>query len=159
MPSKIGPGGRRGFTLLELMISVMIVGAIAVLSIPAFSSFMLSWKLKGEAQQLAAALRAARSAAVMKNINTVFTFNPNDRTYSYFEDNDRDGARDSNEFQSATYRLVPQVVIAAHTLPGTSLTFGPMGNTRVDGSLTLRAAHNRIKTIRVYGGTGNVTID
>jgi prepilin-type N-terminal cleavage/methylation domain-containing protein len=159
MPRTIGPRYTGGFTLAELVIAIMIMGVIAVLSVPAVAPFLQSWKLKGEAQQMASVLRSARSAAVMKNINAVFTFNPASGTYSYFEDNDRDGTRDLNEFQSATFRLVPQVTIAAFTLPGTSLTFGPMGNTRANGALTLQAAHNRSRTIRVFSGTGNVTVD
>ena len=159
MSPVIVPRNSRGFTLMELMIAIMIAGSIIILSVPSFNSIRLSWRLRGETQQMAAVLRAARSTAVMKNITTVFTFNPNNRTYSYFEDRDRDGARDNDEYQSATYRLVPQVRMAAYTLPGTSLSFGPMGNTKASGSITLMTSHNRFRTIWVYGGTGNVTVD
>jgi hypothetical protein len=82
-----------------------------------------------------------------------------DRTFFYFEDSDRDGVRDNNEYRSAIYRLIPQIIFAAHTLSGTTLTFGPMGNTRANGSITLRNTRNSTKIIRIYGGTGNVTID
>lgn len=149
----------RGFTLAEMMIVILIIGLISALALPGYSRFLQSWKLNGEAEQFAATLRTARSAAIMKNLNAVFTFNVNNRTFLYFEDNDRDGVRDNNEYRSATYRLIPQIAFAAHTLSGTTLTFGPMGNTAANGSITLRNTRNSIKIIRIYGGTGNITID
>jgi prepilin-type N-terminal cleavage/methylation domain-containing protein len=149
----------RGFTLAELMIVILIIGLITALSLPGYSRFLQSWKLNGEAEQFAATMRTARSAAIMKNLNAVFTFNVNARTFFYFEDNDRDGIRDNNEYQSATYRLIPQIEFAAHTLSGTTLTFGPMGNTSANGSITLRNTRKSTKIIRIYGGTGNITID
>ena len=39
------------------------------------------------------------------------------------------------------------------------LTFGSKGNTRETGSITFRNLNNITKQIRIYGGTGNVTID
>lgn len=149
----------RGFTLAELMIVILIIGLITALALPGYSHFLQSWKLSGEAEQFASTLRTARSVAVMKNLNAVFTFNVNNRTFFYFEDADRDGIRDNTEYRSATYRLIPQIVFAAHTLSGTTLTFGPMGNTSANGSITLRNTRNNTKVIRIYGGTGNITID
>jgi type IV fimbrial biogenesis protein FimT len=152
-------GAARGFTLVELMITISIIGILAVLSLPAYSKFTQNWKLGGEADQFAGVLRAARSAAVMKNIDVVFTFDRNNGTYSYFEDKDRDGIRDAGEYRSAVYHFTSGIVISAYTLPAQTLIFGSMGNTRDSGSITLRNTNDRTRTIRVYGGTGNVTVE
>ena len=150
---------RAGFTLIELMVSILIIGLVAVLSVPMYGRFSQNWKLNGEAQQFAAALRTARSAAVMKNISTVFVFDTDNNEYFFFEDEDRDGARDANEYRSATYELYEGIVITAHTLSTTTLTFGHLGNTRESGSITLRNNNNNIKAVRIFGGTGNITVD
>ncbi len=150
---------KAGFTLVELMVTVCIIGLIAVLSIPGFTRFRQSWKLNGEADQIASTIRAARAAAVMKSINAIFTFDMDNSTFFYFEDNDRDGTRDSDEYRSATYDLDPAIVFSASTLPGTTLTFGSMGNTPNSGIITLRNTYNRTRNIRVYGGTGNIAVD
>jgi len=149
----------RGFTLTELMIGITIFGLIAVLSVPNYNRFMMGWRLNGETQQLASALRTARSSAVMKNIDVVFTFDVDTNTYSWFEDMNRNGSIDNGEYESAEYDLGETVEISAHTLSSTTLTFGSKGNTRESGSITLRNPLNDVKSVRIFGGTGNVTVD
>jgi Tfp pilus assembly protein FimT len=141
------------------MITVLILGLVAVLALPTYGRFVQDWKLNGEADQFAAALRAARSAAVMKNIDVVFTFDMDNNTYSYFEDENGNGVRDNSEYRSAVFELYHGITITAHTFTGTTLTFGSRGNTRDSGSITLRNAYNRNKSIRIFGGTGNIKVD
>ena len=148
-----------GFTLTELMITILILGLVAALAMPTYGRFMQDWKLSGEADQFASALRTARSSAVMKNIDAVFTFDMDNNTYFYFEDDNRNGVRDHGEYRSDVFRLYNGIVIAGHTLSSRTLTFGRMGNTRESGSITLRNANNNIRTVRIFGGTGNITID
>lgn len=143
---------------MELMISVSIMGLIAVLSVPGFNRFMQSWKLQGDANQFATVLRTARAAAVTKNINVVFTFDTDADTFSYYEDSDRDGSLDNGEHQSAIYSLETGIAFAGNTLSSGTLTFGSMGNTRESGTVTLRNSYNRTRTVRIFGGTGNITI-
>ena len=150
---------RKGFTLVELMISVSIMGLIAVLSVPGFSRFLQSWKLMGDANQFAGVLRTARAAAVTKNISVVFNFDTDDETFFYYEDNDRDGSLDNNEYCSATYSLESGIGFSAHTLSSETLTFGAMGNTRESGSITIRNSYNRTRTVRIFGGTGNIIVE
>lgn len=149
----------RGFTLTELMIAITIFGLIAVLSVPNYKRFMMGWRLNGETQQLASALRTARSTAVMKNIDVVFSFDPDASTYSWYEDMNRNGNLDNGEYESAEYDLGGIIEISAHTLSSTILTFGSKGNTRESGSITLRNPLNDVKSVRIFGGTGNVTVD
>jgi prepilin-type N-terminal cleavage/methylation domain-containing protein len=149
----------RGFTLTELMIGISVIGLIAILALPNYNRFIQSWRLKGETQQFAAALRSARSAAIMKNIDVVFTFDTDASTYSYFEDSNGDGGHDASEYMSSNYELPPCISITAFTLSNPTLTFGSKGNTRESGTITLRNLENNTMNIRIYGGTGNITID
>ena len=148
-----------GFTLTELMIAILILGLIAVLSLPGYGRFMQNWKLNGEAEQFASALRTARASAVMKNMDVVFSFDEDNGTYFYFEDANGDGGYDNNEYMSATYELYTGIVITAHTLSTTTLTFGGKGNTRESGMITFRNSVNTTKNVRIFGGTGNIRVD
>ena len=141
------------------MITISILGLIAILSVPNYQRFMHGWRLNGETQQLASALRTARSSAVMKNIDVVFTFDTDDGTYSWFEDTNGNGSLDNGEYESAEYNIGDTVEFAAHTLSSTTLTFGNKGSTRESGSITLRNVLNNVKQVRIFGGTGNVTVD
>lgn len=56
-----------GFTLIELMVALAIVGIIAMIAAPSFNAFLARTKLRGVAQETAADLQYARSESVQKN--------------------------------------------------------------------------------------------
>jgi general secretion pathway protein H len=57
----------RGFTLLEIMVVLVIVGLMVALVPPLFSGAVSGTKLKGSARDLAVALRETRSQAIIHN--------------------------------------------------------------------------------------------
>jgi type IV fimbrial biogenesis protein FimT len=146
----------RGFTLVELMFVILIFGLVMTMSMPSFGRFLQTWKLHGEVDRVASVLRTARSAAIMRNINSVFQFDQNLGTYFYFEDLDRDGGHDAGEYQSATFTLPPGIRFESQTLGGTVVTFGPKGNTTQNGNIILENGLERTKQITIFGGTGNI---
>ncbi|MCI0479609.1 GspH/FimT family protein [Candidatus Uhrbacteria bacterium] len=129
---------------------------VTAISLPNFGRFLQTWRLHGEVDRMAAALRTARSAAVMRNINTVFQFDLDAGTYFYFEDEDADGQRDSAEYRSATFTLSRGIFIDSQTLGGTTITFGPRGNTMQSGAIVLENGREKTRQITIFGGTGNI---
>ncbi|MDJ0611685.1 MAG: GspH/FimT family protein [Kiloniellales bacterium] len=61
------PGKPRGFTLVELMVVLVIVGLLLTLAPVAFQSAVPSLQVKSAAQELAAVMRATRSRAIKEN--------------------------------------------------------------------------------------------
>lgn len=57
----------RGFTLLELMITVALLGILAALAAPSFNSLIQSSRLTASANELVAALQMARMEAIRTN--------------------------------------------------------------------------------------------
>ena len=138
---------KKGFTATELMVAMAIFGLLAVASIPAFGKFIQSWRLNGDIDQFAGFLAKARSAAVTKNTVTVFKFQMNEGTYFYFEDNNGNGIRDNDEYQSSVREL------------GSGITFASRGNANESGSITLENTRQQTRQVKIFGGTGNIDTD
>lgn len=57
----------RGFTLLEMMVTVAIVGILTSLALPSLQRFLTARGVVGQADELASSLRLARSSALRLN--------------------------------------------------------------------------------------------
>lgn len=73
--------GDDGFTLLELVVVLAIVAAIAALSLPNLWRKPVDLALRTTALDMAAMMRATRTDAVRRNNERAFLVNPAQRTY------------------------------------------------------------------------------
>ncbi|MFN7974580.1 MAG: prepilin-type N-terminal cleavage/methylation domain-containing protein [Acidobacteriota bacterium] len=65
---------KRGFSLIELLVVVVILGVIVVASIPAISRYLPRWRLDRVAENLCQAVRTARNGAVTAHCNHILRF-------------------------------------------------------------------------------------
>jgi type IV fimbrial biogenesis protein FimT len=79
----------QGFTLIELMIVISVIGILAAVAVPSFVGMMVRHELGGAARDMLGTLRKARMVAVKENTDMVVSFNTVGNTYSVFVD---DGA-------------------------------------------------------------------
>ena len=62
------PNFERGFTLVELAVTVLVLGILLAFSVPAFSNLSASYQLKGTTQAIAGQLRLAREKAIATGV-------------------------------------------------------------------------------------------
>ena len=58
----------RGFTLIELAITILVMGIVLGFSIPAFTNLSASYQLRGAAEDVAGQLRLAREKAIATGV-------------------------------------------------------------------------------------------
>lgn len=63
---------QRGFTLMELMVSITVLGVLTAITVPSFINMMNRNRLAGEANELLAAIQYARTEAIRTNTNVTF---------------------------------------------------------------------------------------
>ena len=90
-----------GFTLVELLISIVIVTTLLAMGIPSFKDFLKNNRLVAQSNGLVAALQLARSEAVKRGTDTVICASSNqtsctgngdwDKGWTVFSDIDRNG--------------------------------------------------------------------
>ena len=134
-------GGAAGFTIIELMIVIGIVGVLAVFALPSMRDLIVSNRMKTLSMDLYAGLALARSEAVKRNVGNVSMIAAAGGWQSGWKvciDSNADGDCDPGE----------EVVLEADAVDSSISLTGPSGPARVtfnrDGRLATAAASFRI---------------
>ncbi|MCK9274453.1 MAG: GspH/FimT family protein [Syntrophales bacterium] len=141
--------GKRGFTLIELVIVLLLAGIMAAIAAPSFNTYMKNSRLNGAARIVMTDLMFARGLAASEN-NLVRVFFVNSRTYKILDDDNGDGMQNNSELYVRTRDIRNEyhdVSISSNVSP---LTFQPNGT--VSGStasITLNNAEGDTKKITV----------
>ena len=137
---------QKGFTLIELMVTLTIVAVLLGIGIPAFSNVIVHEQLKGATETLASDLRRARSAAIAGGASSdvvmefdVSDADANDWTYTLANGSDIIVTRSNADFSN---------VISMTT------STGAFSDADADGNPDIR--FSSVRAI-AHGGTGILT--
>lgn len=70
----MNPPNTRGFTLVELAVTILVLGLLFAFSVPAYQNVSASYQLKGATENLAAQLRLAREKAISTGMDQPMHF-------------------------------------------------------------------------------------
>ena len=138
---------RDGFTLVELMIVIAVIGILAAIAAPSYQTYMAQRRLNGAARHLAMHLMQARSQAITTN-KKIFVNVLNNHQYCFVIDEDGDETLDTpGDTTGATYDIYPDYYDVTFTA-----TFNPFF--RPDGTgknpiITLTSSNTGLTTIRI----------
>lgn len=157
---KTNPGGfnSKGFTLMEMMISVVIIGVVATLAAPRMEKEMTRIEFRGTTQEFVSTLREARSLSITEKKDYSVDFN----------------------YESGSYTLTRKeagqdVLMRTKQLPGSSATvtqsftgplvFSPDGSANNSGQIFLYSYDDdgtgystSFATIDILASTGRIKL-
>ena len=67
-PRPLAPAAVRGFTLVELMVTVSVIAILAAVAVPGMTALINNSRLNGQSEEMAATLQLARSEAVRRTL-------------------------------------------------------------------------------------------
>lgn len=131
----------RGFTLIELMVTIAVLAVITVMAAPSFSDMRTGQNLNRSTQELITALNAARSKAILERRQDIKVHLNTTNTGI----NTADTATQLNWQPSGTAKLTSSIVEIKFNLNG-----GVIGAT-TDTSFTIcgKASGSRSKTVSI----------
>lgn len=173
----------RGYTLIELLLIIAIVGLIAGVTVPNFQKMQRRIALRAAAGELRSAFHLVRMRAISRSVNTGLRFVLLNGAWHFatYEDGDRDGVR-NDDINKGVDKLVarPRIVfsqsqIVTIGLPPyplkdpdgdvvkSSVTFGqsllcsfsPIGEA-TPGTIYITDNDGDVRCVRVYGATAKV---
>ena len=168
---------REGFTLIETIMVLVVVGIIMAIGAPNFSKWKEKHEINGQAQKVYFDLMLARTSAVKNNNLVRVTFNTTSHTYTIHDDTNDDGTQDSGEavksvalendinfaYNTGITDIDGNTISAPVSFGGSQVvTFDSRGQASASGSVFLLhtsdigSTNDRARSISVLQATGAV---
>lgn len=161
-----------GFTLVELLVAVAVMGILLVLALPSFNVIIAKSRVRGAAEQLRSDINLARTESIKRNTTVFVSFEGSGSTWCYglSLNDDCDCTKtsgsevcflDRDASNNPVLRVVKSIDYRGVTMSNEpfdgELSFGPIRPTVVAGSASFSASTGH--TVQVQAsGVGRVTL-
>jgi prepilin-type N-terminal cleavage/methylation domain-containing protein len=135
---------KTGFSSLELMIVVAVVGIVTAIAAPNYLNYMAERRLKGAARMVMSDLMAARQKAVSQNISVTVTFTS---SYTYTIAGEAIARDIRNDYYDVTFSASANPI------------FSSRGTASLGTTVTLTSARTGTSKCVMAASTGRVKID
>jgi prepilin-type N-terminal cleavage/methylation domain-containing protein len=150
-----------GFTLIELMIVIAILGIMSTFTIVKFLHWLPRYRLSSAVSSMHCTLQLARVAAVNKNSTVSVLFSPGTNTCSAFLDNGDGGGTPDDGLQNGSEKIVRRIYLPAGVdlkdpTFGSMLQFNNRGMPNAAGDVVVENK-SYSKTVRLFlSGKSNI---
>jgi prepilin-type N-terminal cleavage/methylation domain-containing protein len=146
-----------GFSMVELLVVLGIIAALAVVTIPGFLAYIPNYRLNAASQEFLGDIQMAKLRAVKKGVVVSIRINTVTDTYTMFVDdgigaNYGNGAFNAGEETLKTVTMPTGINIVSTTFTADAVQFNSRGlpfNWNV-GQIDIQNRKNRTKTIEVF---------
>ena len=152
----------RGFTLIELMVVIVMIGILSAMAAPMFSRVIPRLKTRAEARNMLNMIRLAKSKAISENAQFGVYIDANARTYRLFKDtvSPANATYDSGDsLITGPVNMDPNVVLVSCSFGNNSVVMLPTGAASQSGNIVVNSTRNDSRyTISVLAATGKSKI-
>jgi type II secretion system protein H len=152
---------RLGFTLMEMVIVVVVIGIIAAMAVPSFITYMPKLKVKSAAREIVSNLRLARSKSVSERRPYGVVFNLSTNTVITFADTNDPASQtySTSDSLTATRTLGTDIDLSSCTYDNNCVVFNSTGAASTSGDLQIVTADGSVlMSINLLASTGRVRL-
>lgn len=150
--------GERGFSMMEMMIVVVLIGLMASLAAPSWFEQMPRLESQAQVKEVVSKLREARSLAIARKEPAGICFDAGSNLWTVFLDNGPcDNAYNTGDSVVSDGQIGMRVSMSYNSFTNADVLFNPDGTCFESGTICLTAADNSVSyTIDVLASTGRV---
>jgi len=127
-----GISGARGFTLVEILVTVALIGIISAIAIPDWGTVLLTFRLNGATRQVQSELHRIKMKAVTENVKFQLVYSENGQTYQV--------KRNGVELET---KSLPEGIELRTTTSPLTLEFTPRGTPSSAGTVTVKLCNTK----------------
>ena len=127
-----GISGARGFTLVEILVTVALIGIISAIAIPDWGTVLLTFRLNGATRQVQSELHRIKMKAVNENVDFQLVYSDKANSYQV----QRDGTL-------VETKVLPEGIDLRTATSPLTLEFTPRGTPSSAGTVTLKLCNTK----------------